>query len=170
MGGKKEKEAYDYSNYIGNLEGAKVRIIPGERPYMKVIPGRFERIFDETGTDTADFPAIKKAKYRDKVDLVLDELSRREHIKYDNLMRIYGDLLDVYCAKVQLDPTHFYTKSKAWLDLFNQELNLKKQIRSELRDMYKDTTTASKELRESLLEYKVQAQNYKLFSIEDVLD
>ena len=170
MEGNGKKEAYDYSGYIGNLDGAQVRIIPGERPYVRSYPTRFERILDPTETDSADFPAIKKAKYRDKVDLVLDELSRREFIKYDNLMRIYGDLLNVYELKFQLDPTHFYTKSKTWLDLFNQELNLKKQIRSELRDMYKDTMQASKELRESLLEYKVSAQKYKLFSIEDVLD
>ena len=170
MGGNGRKEAYDYSDYIGNLDGAKVKIVPKDWIYEGRRKGRFEGVMDPTATDSADFPAIKKARYRDKVDLVLDELSRREAVKYDNLMRIYGDLLDVYCAKVQLDPTHFYTKSKTWLDLFNQELNLKKQIRSELRDLYKDTSHATKELRESLLEYKVQAQKYKLFSIEDVLD
>jgi hypothetical protein len=167
MGGN---NGYDYSDYIGKLDGGKVRVVPKDWIYAKKKRGRFEGIMDPTATDSADFPAIKSAKYRDKIDLVLDELSRREAVKYDNLMRIYGDLLNVYELKFQLDPTHFYTKSKAWLDLFNQELNLKKQIRSELRDMYRDTGLASKELRESLLEYKVSAQKYKLFSIEDVLD
>lgn len=169
MGGQDNNEHYEYRDGIEKLEGSKIKVVPFWTP-CKPAYTAWESVLRPTRTDSADFPAIKSAKYRDKVDLVLEELLRREKVKYKNLMKIYGDLLDVYQAKIELDPSHFYTKSKAWLDLFGQELNLKKQIRSELRDMYKDTLQASKELRESLLEYKVQAQKYKLFSIEDVLD
>ena len=88
MGGNGRKVAYDYSDYIGNLDGAKVKIVPKDWIYEGRRKGRFEGVMDPTATDSADFPAIKKARYRDKVDLVLDELSRREAVKYDNLMRI----------------------------------------------------------------------------------
>ena len=113
---------------------------------------------------------LKSARYRDKIDLIIDDLGRRERIKYDNLCRIHDDLMNVYQAKVSLDPSHIYTKSQAWRDLFKHELNLKQQIRSELRDMYRDTQRASEQLRDSLLEYKIQSQKMRMFSIEDALD
>ena len=169
-----EKERYHYQNYIGKFAGAKVRVLPTET-YKIASYTPFKSALDILNEPPGrvpidDFMALKVGRYRDKVDLILDELGRRERVKVDNLDRIYNDLLNVYEAKIQLDSSHFYTKSQPWRDLFNQELNLKVQIRSELRDMYRDTQRASEQLRDSLLEHKIQGQKMRMFSIEDVLD
>ena len=169
-----EKERYHYQNYIGNFAGAKVKVLPTafyETATYTPSASALDILNEPPGkVEIDDFMALKVGKYRDKVDLIMDELSKRERVKYDNLCSIHDDLLNVYEAKIQLDPSHFYTKSQHWRDLFSQELNLKKQIRSELRDMYRDTQRTGTDLRDSLLEYKIQSQKFKMFSIEDVLD
>jgi hypothetical protein len=174
MGYEFEKEAYDYRNYFGNLAGANAKelSVPWyiQVPYTPFVSAH-DLLYDKKPMPELEDPMqLKSFKYRDKIDLIIDELGRRDKIKYDNLCRIQSDLLDVYQAKVGLDPSHFYTKSQPWRDLFSQELNLKQQIRSELRDMYRDTQRASEQLRDSLLEHKIQSQKMKMFSLEDVLD
>ena len=170
-----EKEAYLYHNYISNLKGATMEVVPFvyyDRPDYKPKNVRYEFLKDaENGeSDCDDFLKIRTGNFRDQVDLILDELSRRERLTYQNLQSLHSDLMDVYQAKVQLDNTHFYTQSRQWQGVWNHELDIKKQIRNELKELYKDTSRASESLRRSLLEYKMQNQKYRLFSIEDVLD
>ena len=175
MGYEFEKEAYDYRNYFkGGLAGSKIKVLPSscyiQEPYVPFVSA-YDLLYNQKSMPELEDPMqLKSFKYRDKIDLIIDDLGRREKIKYDNLCRIHDDLMDVYQAKVSLDPSHFYTKSQPWRDLFSQELNLKQQIRSELRDMYRDTQRASEQLRDSLLEHKIQSHKMKMFSLEDVLD
>lgn len=169
-----QKERYHYQNYIGKFDGASIKVLPTET-YEKATYTPFVSALDLLNEPPGkvamdDFLQLKVGRYRDRIDLILDELSKRERVTRDNLYSIYDDLMNVYQAQVQLDPSHFYTKSQPWRDLFNQELNLKSQIRNEIRDMYRDTQRAGEGLRESLLEYKIQSQKMKMFSIEDVLD
>jgi hypothetical protein len=169
-----QKERYHYNNYIGKLEGARVHVLPTEC-YVKKAYTPFASALDILNEPPGkvsmdDFMSLKVGKYRDKVDLILDELGRRDEIKRKNLYSIHDDLMGVYEAKFQLDPSHFYEKSPTWSNLFSQELSLKQQIRSELRDMYRDTQRSATDLRDSLLEHKIQNQKMNMFSIEDALD
>ena len=168
------KEAYQYKQYLykAGLDN-DIYVIPFVH-YIKPkyqrndIAYEFLKSADECPAD--DFFKIKSESFRDHIDLVVDTLGRRDRITYGNLMSLRGDLMDIYQAKVQLDDTHFHTQSQSWQNIFKQELEIKRQIRSELKEMYKDTSRASEELRNALLEYKIKSQKQKLFSIEDALD
>jgi hypothetical protein len=170
-----QKDNYQYQNYWTTFKGASMQVVPFSHYERRSYQPR-NMAYDllenagESGADGGDFLQMKTQNFRHHVDLLLDELGRRERVKYRNLVSLYGDLMDVYQAKVQLDETHFYTQSRQWQNVWNQELGIKKQIRSELKEMYKDTSFTADQLRKSLLEYKIQSQKYKLFSIEDALD
>ena len=164
------KEAYGYHNHIQNLQGAKVRIIPGIEylrprhtysvPYspteqtVSSFMHASQEPQESSGFD--DFFKQKVEHSQDRVDLILGEITGRERLKSDNLIRLYDDLLRVDQFRAQIPFPQKYQKDNAWSGLNDQELRLREQIRRELKESAKDLSFPSKDMRESLLEFKLR--------------
>ena len=174
------KEAYDYHNHIQSLQGAKVRIIPGIeyiKPHQSYsIPyspteqtvSSFMHASQEPqdSTNFDDFFKQKVEHSEDRVDLILGEITGRERLKSDNLIRLYDDLLRVDQFRAQIPFPQKYQKDNVWGDLNNQEMRLREQIRRELKESAKDLSFTNKDMREGLLEFKLR--NAKSHMMEGV--
>ena len=164
------KEAYGYHNHIQNLQGAKVRIIPGigylrprhtySVPYspteQAVSSFMHASQVPQESSGFDDFFKQKVEHSQDRVDLILGEITGRERLKSDNLIRLYDDILRVDQFRAQIPFPQKYQKDNAWSGLNDQELRLREQIRRELKESAKDLSFPNKDMRESLLEFKLR--------------
>jgi len=169
-----QKEAYHYQNYMPNLTGAKITIHPGTAFYSlrKTTPYKAaEAMADsfregvkstQTSPDFDDFFQQKVELSDDRINLVLNEMSARDQLKYDNLKRLYDDLFKVSQWRVEIPFPQNYAKDRTWSDLNKAQLQIREQIRRELKDSAKDMAFPTKDLRESLLEFKLQSQKSKM--------
>ena len=167
------KEAYRYTNYIKNLHGSTLRILPSmpdqivhtvprKGPYH-VATSFMESASTITNTDGfSDFFAQKKELKEEKIDLVLGEIYSRETITYQNLNLLYEDLLRINNWRLERPFPENYNKDRIWSDLNRSELQIREQIRREMKDSARDTAFPQKDLRESLLEFKVQNQKNQM--------
>jgi len=164
-----EKEAYSYENYLGSFKGAKVR--PVTCPFT--FTGYFAvsknnspltvRAYDFLNQSSAkdsdgspDFFQQKLDLATDKTDLILDQIQDRDTLKYDNLKRLYDDLLRLDNWRLEHDPSGYLVHDKMWQDFSKMELDIRAQIRRELNEFAKETAFPGKDLRESMLEFKLQ--------------
>ena len=168
-----QKEAYEYKNYMANLKGARIKVIPFMQ-YTKAYSLRqmtpyktaeaMAQMFTEAvmmpqhSQDSDDLFAQKLELTENKTALIIDEIKAREGIKYDNLKRLYKDLNRVENWRLDRPFPDNYLRDKTWSDLNKMELSLHDQIRRELKDATKDIAYPTKDLRESLLEFKLQNQ------------
>jgi hypothetical protein len=169
-----EKEAYHYRNYIGSLKGATLKVLPAVS-YINLYSAASQKAYafmQETSNmlDMDDFFQAKISQARDKIDLITGEIDEREGLKSDNLKRLYDDLLRVDNMKAEVPYPLNYQRGKVWIDLNNQELRIREQIRRELKDSARDLSFPSKDLRHSLLEYKIQNQKQHMMESVDGLD
>lgn len=163
-----EKEAYHYLNYLQNLKDAKLKIVPG--PYTigytpwdqpaYVTTGAFIQGVQNAslGSNFDDFFKQKVNLSEDRIGLILGEIGGRDSLKYDNLRSLYDDLLRVDNWRLERPFPDNYKKDKTWLDLNKMELQIHDQIRRELKDSARDIAFPNKDLREGLLEFKLQSQ------------
>jgi hypothetical protein len=183
-----QKDAYLYENQIQNIAGARVRIIPGMTyvaedrqqgytPYLGPISvaGSFiENVQNsQTKPDIEDFFQKKVELSGDRVGLILGEIKGRESLNYDNLVRLYHDLFRIDQWRAEIPFPQNYLKDKAWSDLNRMELQIREQVRREAKDFARDTAFPTKDLREGLLEFKLQNQKSKMMDIgglDDVIE
>jgi len=166
-----EKEAYHYNNYISNLKDAKIVDMPGmnyTRMYclQKNTPYTTAEAWAEAFRESVqksqnssnfdDFFQQKVELSDDNINLILAETRARENLKYENLNRLYEDLFRIDKWRAEVTFPQNYLKDRTWSDLNKSELQIRDQIRRELKDSAKDMAFPNKDLRHGLLEFKLQ--------------
>jgi len=168
-----EKEANYYQNYISSFKGAKITVIPTmdfpinynvkrKTPYM--IAEYFMKQAEIPGTTSYldDLFNQKKELAEDKVNLVLEEITGRERLREENVSDLYQDLMRINNWRLEMPFDQYYQKDGTWSDLNKMELQIRDQIRRELKDCARDTSFPQKELRESLLYFKQKTQKARI--------
>ena len=167
------KEANYYQHYVSSLKSGKLTVLPTmdfsidystkkSTPYMVAeefmkrseIPGEMSYL--------DDFFNQKKELSEDKVTLVLEEITGRERLREENLSGLYEDLLRIDNWRLERPIDQYYQKDRIWSDLNKMELQIREQIRRELKDCARDTSFPQKDLRESLLEFKQQTKKAQM--------
>lgn len=168
-----EQEAYVYANYIQNLKGAKIHIAPAMKlPIKKVSDNNNHNTiassFMESALNTESdfgfekFFTQKKELSEDKISLILEEINNRDLIKQSNLKMLYEDLLRINNWRLERPFPDCYKQDRLWSDLNKSELQIREQIRKEMKDAAKDAAFPQKDLREALLGFKTQTQKNNL--------
>ena len=168
-----EKEANYYQNYISSCKGAKITVLPTmdfplnynvkrKTPYM--LAEYFMKQAEIPGTTSYldDLFNQKKELSEDRVNLVLEEITGRERLREENVLDLYQDLMRVDNWRLEIPFDQYYQKDRTWSDLNKMELQIRDQIRRELKDCARDTSFPQKELRESLLYFKQKTQKARI--------
>ena len=168
-----QKEANYYQNYIPDLQGGKLTVLPTmdfsidyvsriNTPY--IVAEEFMKRAESPGKMSYldDFFNQKKELSEDRVNLVLEEITGRERLREENLSDLYQDLLRIDNWRLERPIDQYYQKDKTWLDLNKMELQIRDQIRRELKDCARDTSFPQKDLREFLLDFKQQTQKAQM--------
>jgi len=168
-----EKEANYYQNYISSFKGAKITVIPTmdfpinynvkrKTPYM--LAEYFMKQAEIPGTTSYldDLFNQKKELAEDKVNLVLEEITGRERLREENVSDLCQDLMRINNWRLEMPFDQYYQKDGTWSDLNKMELQIRDQIRRELKDCARDTSFPQKELRESLLYFKQKTQKARI--------
>ena len=168
-----EKEANYYQNYISSFKGAKITVIPTmdfpinynvkrKTPYM--LAEYFMKQAEIPGTTSYldDLFNQKKELSEDKVNLVLEEITGRERLREENVSDLYQDLMRINNWRLERPIDQYFQKDGTWSDLNKMELQIRDQIRRELKDCARDTSFPQKELRESLLYFKQKTQKAQM--------
>jgi len=183
-----QKEKYSYENYLSQLEGARLHVMP-KKPGIEYVraydpkqnspytmtQAMAEAFMQNTlkppnSADSDDFFQQKKELSEDKIGLILSEINLRDRLKYDNLGRLYDDLLRIDNWRLTPPFPQNYATDKTWTDLNKMELQIRDQIRRELKDAAKDTAFPAKDLREGLLEFKLQDQKSQMMMDMNQMD
>ena len=170
-----EKEANYYQNYIPNLQGGKLTVLPTmnfpidyvsttNTPY--IVAEEFMKRAESPGKMSYldDFFNQKKELSEDKVNLVLEEITGRERLREENVSDLYQDLMRINNWRLERPIDQYYQRDTAWSDLNKMELQIRDQIRRELKDCARDTSFPQKDLRESLLDFKQQTQKAQMMA------
>ncbi|MBW1781251.1 MAG: hypothetical protein JRL30_10980 [Deltaproteobacteria bacterium] len=174
-----EKEANYYQNYISSLQGARITILPTmnfsiDYGTPKNTPYTLAQEFMNRSEDPSklsyldDFFNQKKELSEDKVNLVLEEITGRERLREENLSGLYEDLLRINNWRLERGIHQYYQKDRTWSDFNKMELQIRDQIRRELKECVRDTSFPQKDLRESLLDFKQQTRKSQM--IEEGID
>jgi len=172
-----EQEAYHYHNYISKFDGAKIKELP-EMAYIRnynlhnntpyTTAETMADVFMESvrsSQNIVDFEDIFKQKVnlsQDTINLVLSEISGRDRLKSDNLKQLYDDLLKIDNWRLERPFPENYKKDNLWNDMNKMHLQIREQIRREMKDFARDTSFPQKDLRNSLLEHKLQNQKSQM--------
>jgi len=167
------KEAYRYTNYIQKLEGSKISVLPpmicpignsyvSSNPYSTAASFMEYANKQENAGGFDDFFKQKIELSEDKVNLILADIYRREALRKSNLLMLYEDLLKIDNWRLERPFPDYYSKDMIWSDLNRSELQIRDQIRREMKDTARDISFPQKDLRESLLEFKLQTQKNQL--------
>ena len=168
-----EKEANYYQNYISSFKGAKITVLPTmdfpinynvkrKTPYMLAEDFMKQAEIPGTTSYLDDLFNQKKELAEDKVNLVLEEITGRERLREENLSDLYQDLMRINNWRLEMPFDQYYQKDRTWSDLNKMELQIRDQIRRELKDCARDTSFPQKELRESLLYFKQKTQKARI--------
>lgn len=175
-----QKDAYLYENHIQNPAGGRARDTPvphymtgdvrqGYTPCLCPISTTvsfMENIRNsQAKPDIEDFFQQKIELSDDRIKLILGEIMSRDRLRYENLNRLYEDLFRIDQWRAEIPFPQNYLKDRAWSDLNRMELQIRDQIRRETKDFAKDTAFPIKDLREGLLEFKLQNQKSKMMDI-----
>lgn len=178
-----QKEAYTYKDYLPGFAGSTIREVPGTSIYSVYKPSKITHyqavamIADafmeavrspESTPDFDDFMGQKVELSEDKTRLILADITERNNLAYDNLRSLYDDLLRVQNWRMQVQYPQCYARDKTWGDLNKMELDIRDKIRRERKDTSKDIAFNSRDLREGLLEFKVNQRKGQM--LDDSLD
>lgn len=177
---QKEKYQYDkhIKTYLSNLAGATMHevdwqnYVPMHNPKSHSgyrigdVAKGFMDAFKEPVPDAQepDFLKQKNELADDRVALTLAEIESREQIRFNNLSRLYDDLLRIDNLKLKLSHPNEYLPDKTQIDFLKLELQAHDLVRRELKEAAKDLGFVNKDLRESLLESKAQHQKTEFMS------
>ena len=167
------KEAYRYTNYIQNLHGSKIKILPPmicpiDDPDIADNHHAAASTFMEYANNQGnaggfdDFFKQKIELSEDKAVLILADIYRREALRKSNLLMLYEDLLKINNWRLERPFPDYYSKDRIWSDFNRSELQIREQIRREMKDTARDLAFPQKDLRESLLEFKLQTHKNRL--------
>ena len=178
-----QKDAYDYQKYIPSLSGARIEVVSNTALYKPQKPSPYtvsQAMADafrvgvktiQAGQDFSDFFTQKVELSDNRIELILSEIQARGHIRYNNLKRLYDDLFKVSTWRREIPYPLNYQKGRTWSDLNRMELQIRDQIRRELKEFARDTAFPVKDLRESLLEFKLQNQKANMMGgLDEVLE
>jgi hypothetical protein len=178
-----DNDAYQYAMHteMHNSIGWKLRTIPDytqlnlyqeSQTYSPTDIAAYSFMEGAKSQDVSmDIDDIFKSKLchsEDRIDLILGQLKERDRLKYDNLGRIYDDLFRVEQFRAEIPHPQNYLTDNAWSGLNDSELKLREQIRRELTSSSQDNAFLSNDLRNSLLEFKLQ--NSKAAMFEDTIN
>lgn len=164
-----QEEAYRYFSFQKGLGKARINVVPFTHYSKAYDPRRHNPLtmaeaFMQTvrespvSYDIEDIFRQKVENTEDKINLIYGEISAREQIKNDNLSRLYADLLKVDNWRLS---RHWYERDihdRTNLKFDEMEMKIRDQIRKELKESAKDTAFPNKDMRESLLEFKLNNQ------------
>jgi hypothetical protein len=168
-----QKEANYYHHYVSPLKEAKLTVLPtmdfsidyvSKRNTPYIVAEEFMKRAESPGKMSYldDFFNQKKELSEDRVNLVLEEITGRERLREENLSDLYQDLLRIDNWRLERPIDQYYQKDRTWLDLNKMELQIRDQIRRELKDCARDTSFPQKDLREFLLDFKQQTQKAQM--------
>ena len=168
-----QKEANYYQNYIPDLQGGKLTVLPtmdfsidyvSRRNTPYIVAEEFMKRAESPGKMSYldDFFNQKKELSEDRVNLVLEEITGRERLREENVSDLYQDLMRINNWRLEMPFDQYYQKDRTWSDLNKMELQIRDQIRRELKDCARDTSFPQKELRESLLYFKQKTQKARI--------
>lgn len=178
-----QKEAYTYKDYLPGFVGTKIREVPGTSFYSAYKPSKITHYqavamiadaFMEavkspaTAPDFDDLMGQKVELAEDKTRLILADITERNNLAYDNLRSLYDDLLRVENWRCQIQYPQCYERDRTWADLNKMELDIRDKIRRERKDASKDVGFNSRDLREGLLEFKVNTMKSQM--LDDSVD
>ena len=171
-----QKETYHYGNYVPNLDGARLLVVAGLE-YLSAYNSRHRKPYDiaswfmktaqnpPEGPQNDDFLRQKVDLTEDKVGLILGEIDTRESLTSRNLEELYNDLLRVSNWRLERPFPENELRDKIWMDFNKLELQVRDQIRREKKDSAKDIAFPNKDLRHSLLEFKIQNQKVNMLDM-----
>jgi hypothetical protein len=108
---------------------------------------------------------------QDRTYLIINEIMEKDALHKSNLARLYDDLFMVDKWREQRPHPENYLKDKTWMEFNKMELQIRDQIRRELKDAIKSVSFNEKDLRESLLDFKKQSQKNQMMGsiLEDTI-
>jgi hypothetical protein len=157
-----QKEAYQYKDYLPGWQGARITPVASMPSifYPQTPQSVHHRMVKQYKNGAPDGPIDFSDLFHHKLDLadsnigmLLMEIQARDSLLHDNLTRLYEDLLQVDNWRHDRPFPQQYVTDKLWHDLNRMELDIRDKIRRELNTHTKDTAFATKDLRESLLDY-----------------
>ena len=173
-----ESMSYPYKNYIQDIEKANIipvtrvehitYFIPENRTFYvsKTASSFMEEAEKNQSMDIIeDFAGHKLEQKKDRTDLILREIYERYYTRCGNLKSLYDDLLQVSNWRLERPFPDMYAKDRTWSELNRMEFVLREQVRRERKDFSKDTSFMSRDLRESLLEFKLQNRKNQMLDM-----
>lgn len=165
--------------YQTSLEGATIRPVPitpytpiaGEATFLQnenSDPQSRAQSFMESAQSSTDNFSIddifhqKLSLTKDRTELILDEIQDINAVRCSNLSRLYEDLFMIDQWRCQRSFPENYLKDKTWMDFNKMELQIRDQIRREMKDAMRAKSFNEKDLREALLDFKKQNQKSQL--------
>ena len=103
----------------------------------------------------------------DKIDLFLELIAQQEMIRYENLASLYNDLFTLDKMQKERPFPENYKRDQIWLKITEDKLRVYDSIRKEMKDHAKMLSFISKEMVDSLIDFKRQKQKERMFSDED---
>ncbi|MBW2644261.1 MAG: hypothetical protein JRC89_13110 [Deltaproteobacteria bacterium] len=173
-----ENMSYQYKNYIPDIEKANIMPVSRVEHISYFIPENRTFYVSQTASSFMeeaeknqsmdiidDFAGHKLEQKKDRTDLVLREIYERYYTRCGNLKSLYDDLLQVSNWRLERPFPDMYAKDRTWSELNRMEFVLHEQVRRERKDFSKDTSFMSRDLRESLLEFKLQNRKNQMLDI-----
>jgi len=154
------------------VKGTRIKTVPGMEYVTVYKPQNMHYRMAETfmesakssqnNSDFGDFFNQKVELAEDRTKLILGEISARDKLMYENLSWLYYDLFRISRWRTEIPYPQKYFKDRTWSDLNKMELDVRDKIRRELKDSARDLSFPQKDLRESLLEFKIQNQKNQM--------
>ena len=165
--------------YQVSLEGAIIRPVP-LTPYTPVTDKtysfqyessapylRAQAFMDSAQKSTESFSIDdifhqKLTLAEDRTSLIINEILEKDNIHKSNLSSLYNELFMIDQWRGQRSFPENYLKDKTWMDLNKMELQIRDQIRREIKDSIRARSFNEKDLREALLDFKQQNQKNQI--------
>lgn len=183
------KEKYLYDTYFNFSRGASVKPVPFEKykPVTDFTSDLIEPVSNQKlrvdqfvnsveNPDSAagvdDIFHQKLSLTQDRTYLIINEILEKEALHKQNLTRLYDDLLMIDNWRIQRPYPQNYSKDKTWMDFNKMELQVRDQIRREIKDSMISVSFNEKDLREALLDFKKQSQKNQMMEsmLEDTVN
>lgn len=109
----------------------------------------------------------KVVQSQDRIGLILEQVKQRQKLASYNIKSIYDDLFRVEQFRSQIPYPQNYNCDSAWSGLNDSELKLRQELRHELNTVAKDMAFLSNDLRNSLLEFKLQNSKSGMMNLNE---
>jgi len=173
------KDKYLYDNYFSTHKDATITPVPIEKykPVMDFTSDLLEPVSTQqlkverfvNSVENPDNTAVvddifhqKLSLTQDRTYLIINEILEKETQHKQNLSMLYDDLVMVDNWRIQRPYPESYSKDKTWMDFNKLELQIRDQIRREVKDSMRSVSFNEKDLREALLDFKKQSQKAQM--------